>query len=722
MQESPQSDYQIELTRLREANTPSSLSNLTVPDVELSSIYSVASSPSQPRRSAALTPRRSSGLRNTPRAILQQKQIEQIERANPNLAQQRTDSDERFQPTASSTPCKQLPNKNLLSKLSLGVPQNNDVNVNQISSSDEQSSIPTNITNKNEETSENGKSVSDKTAVEPVSTSQNDKTIVPCTQEQPNAMQSNEDEEIIPESQDTEDEPTITNPVQAPVNNSLRGSQQQQTNQKRAESNGMRTPPNSATGVPPAWALQPLSTPKLANNQSSRLPFLRKTPQADTTVDKRSSVAAQEIVPSNVLESTPTKSNRNNSIGQTLVVAVTNPSALPATPTLAMPNIQLNVNINGAMQQSPHQNTADKNGTPSQTVELHQQLSTNNVSNESIMTNDSDPLLDEVDKENQEIETLRLDHTENIPARRQLARSFEAIEVSPERPPIDNRTHTINNESAFGTSQRKSKRSTIGHTVGIDSIRSNGSNILPPVDSRTFDKQQSNVGNATYDISKHRVSTRASMNTFTKDVHNVSRRRTIDVTDAPSLISAVVDLTIDSIDSSYDTDDADAEVARVTGPPKINGSNGSSNHSANSSDRNEVLELSEDSDHQSETPTEGTHIQMEEDIAEKIQNEIQNGKIPAAFDPVVVIKQLPADKLGKSRQSTNGTQKQINIRESESFSHMVPPIEFRDETIIHDRSPETAIREFSIVSRNVLFWHSYLCVWILTQNYFEYFK
>lgn len=693
---------------MREPNTPSSLSNLTVPDVDISSVNSVGSTPGQPRRSA-ITPHRSSGLRHTPRGLLQQKQIE---KANQNLAQHRRVTEERFNPTASSTPCKpHSPRKNFLSKLSLGPSESNQVNDNQISSSDEPSSIQENATNKNKETSENNKNGSNKTAVEPVSTSQHDKTLVPCTQEQPNVMQSNEDEEIIPESQDTEEEPTITNPVQAPVNNSLRGSQQQQTNQQQAESNGMRTPPNSATGVPPAWA-RPIEHQKSAQNQSSRLPFLRKTPQADTA-DKRSNVAAQENAQSNVLESTPTKSNRNSSFGQTLVVAVTNPSALPATSTVAMPSIQLNVNINGAMPQSSQLNgTADTDGTVSKTVELDQQPLTNNGSDESIMTNDSDPLSDEVDKENRGIEPPRLDHTENIPARRQLVRSFRAIEVenSPERQPIDNRTHTINNESALGTSQRRSKRSTTSRpTLGVDSIRSNGSNILPPIDSRTFDKQQSNVGNATYDISKHGVSTRASMNTFTKDVHNVSRRRnTIDVPDSLPLVTTVVDLTTDSVDSSYDTDDADAEVARVTGPPEINVSRRSSNYSADSIDPDEVLELSDDSDHQSGTLTERTPIQTKEQMAEKIQNDIQNGKTPAAFNPVVVLRQLPADILGQNRQSTNETQQRINIRESESFSHMVPPIEFCDESIIHDRSPESAMREFSIVSRTALFWH--LCV------------
>lgn len=712
MQESPQSDYLIELTHLREANTPSSLSNLTVPDVDISSINSVASTPVQPRRSAAL-----SGLRHTPRALLQQKQIEQIEKAN--LAQQRKVPEDRFNPTASSTPCKQQSfRKNVFSKLSLGRSENNEVNYNQISSSSELSSIQTNATNKNNETPESNKNGSNKTAVEPVSTSQNDKTLVPCTQEQPNVMQSKQNEEIIPESQDTEDEPTIINPVQAPVNNSLRGSQLQQMNQQQAESNGMRTPPNSVPGVPPAWARPILATPKSAKNQSSRLPFLRKTTQADTN-DKRSSVAAQENAQSNVLESTPTISNRNNSFGQTLVVAVTSPSALPATSTVDMPSIQLNVNINGALPQSSHQN----GGTVSKTVELDQQPLTNNGSNDSIMTNDSDPFSDEVNKENREIKTPRLDHTENISARRQLVQSFRAIEVenSPERQLIDNRTHTINNESAFRTSQRSSNRSTTARrTLGVDSIRSNGSNVLPPIDSRTFDKQQSNVENATYDISKHGVSTRASMNTFTKDMHNISRRRnTIDVPDAPPIIATVVDLTYDSVDFSSDTDDPDAEVALITGPPEINASNSSSNHTTDSIYRDEVLEISENSDHQSKTKTEGTQIQTKKQMAEMIQN----CKIPAAFNAVVVLNQLSANILDKNRQSTNETQRQINIRESESFSHMVPPIEFCDEPTVRDKSPESAMREFSIVSRTALFCHLCLgfCACILTQNNFKYF-
>lgn len=716
LQESPQSDYLIELTRLREPDTPSSLSNLTIPDVNISLINSVASTPGQPRRSAALTPRRSSGLHHTPRVLLQQKQIEEIEKAN----QQRRQSKERFNPTASSTPCRQSLGNNFLSKLSLGRQGNNEVNVNRISSSDEPSPLQVNATNGNKETSENNINESNKSAVEPVSTSQNDKTLAPCTQEQPNEMQSNEDEEIIPESQDTEEEPIIRNPVQAPVNNSLRGSQQQQMNQQQVESNGMRTPPNSAKGVPPSWAQTILSTPKSAKNQTTRLPFLRKTPQTDT-VDKRSNLAAQEIAQSNVLESTPTKSNRNSSFGKTLVVAVTNSSALPATSTLTMPSIQLNVNINGAMPQSPNFNgTADNDGTISKTVELDRQPSENNGSNESIMTNDSDPLSDEVDKANNGIERPRLDHTDNMSARRQLVQSFRATEVenSPVRQPIDNLTHTINNESTYKTIQRKSKRSTTRSTFSVDYTQSNGSNILPPIDSRTFDKQQSNVGDATYDISKHGTTTHVSMSTFTKDVHNVSRRRnTIDVPDVPPLKADVVDLTFDSAESSYDTDDADTEVARVTGPPEINASNGSSNHCPVSIDPDEGLELLEGSDHQRGTQTEGTQIQIEEKIAEKIQNEIQNGKTPSAFNPVVVLKQLPADISGQCRKSTNGTQQPINIRESESFSHMVPPFEFRDEPIVRDRTPESAIREFSIVSRNSLC----LCVWIFTQKLFRIF-
>lgn len=651
-------------------------SNVSTP----SSFGSLATSPAKASAKSATShsaPRRSSiANRNlTPSARLKKKQIEQtnqqlLGRKNRNLLEK---NDGEF---IQSTP--NPPRKSFLPEALRIEMEGADV----VSSSDENLTIP------NDE-NESPVDVRNKSAVETVPTS------------------------------------TTVNPVQAPVNESPPHFQQQ-------KSTNMQSPQNSSKGVPPAWAQtkNSVNTPKTSRNQLSRLPIVVRKPIQKIT----------EVVPNAVNEQPKTpeltannRSNRNDKSGpQTLVVAVTSPTVQRSQqPMVSIPSIHLNVNLNARESRSPMRKSTTANEGEcrqivSTTLNNEHNLSSFQLSgsesgiggpsNQNLLTDDSDTSPNQTNKKNDRtpITTPTPSRSGPLSAKRQLIQSFE----SRHHQSIDNRTHTINDRSETTTNNQTItfKRNSRTQT---QIQNGNDSNTLPPINTQTFDKQPSIVSNATYDIVQSAISSRTlAKGSMLLDASDVDESNVINAPEIDDYVPEtqeteplsqpmqqyVVDQeSIMVSDSSYDSEDADAEVARVTGKPESH------------TNRNGSSDRSDDSDG-SVGPTK---------TPQEVIEEASKGNISSSWNPIVAMTRLAKTILNRSDKSATDAQKnpidksaiepepqqsqnpndksvaqqsQRAIRESESFSGVVPPIEFSDDPIIRDKTPERAQREFNQVS------------------------
>lgn len=729
------SDYDIELTRIREPLTPASLSNLTLPNVEASDSETSNNvlTPAQMVKTTSPRITRRSTNNLTPSAIIRRKQKAVT---NQFLAQEPRDSIGPFNPSMASTPfrAKGIP---LISKLRQ--PENQIV-----SSSDEQ--IANVINARNEQDDGN------RAAVEPVTTTNQNSIIVPSTQEHPDDENPNAINVIIPETQEPQE--NSANPVQAPVEKSMNQSNNfKQFNNSSIMEN--RTPQNTSKGIPPAWAHTKLFTPKTNRNHSSRIPLLIQKPTVTNASEVIQTPGSVQIPqPSEMTANQRSHRNDRNddNNGQTVVINLTNPKTPPQSST--MPSVHVNVSINSAIPQSP-KNTDTYVGTNgSSPKQPHPTSSLRNASNESLLTNDSDPTPpDDIDKENAIENGTPTPKHQSISVKRQLIQSFGRNEandnpsnVSTKRRTIDNRTHTLDYDSDSMNSERRSK--TFQYT---ESMRKHS---LPPINSETFDKYASTLQNGTYDVVNSKTSSRLTTgsqhtyNIIEDQVRTSMKANTINVESDSSDQQIVYEdehvvASIDLTDVNLDSDEADDEVARVTGRPGLNAPSRSSNGSIidlneydenGSSDRSSIVSSHQSNSmhesreehvtnhtesskklshsiHKEQSSHESSHdtvsnassgqnhsheTQMEQnEIANKtLTEQILDGNVPTAWNPVVSLRQLSFDQLSQSRKSMNKSK----IRESESFSHMVPPLDFRDEPIIHEKSPITAYREFNDVS------------------------
>lgn len=581
-----------------------------------------------------------------------------------------------FNPTVSSTPT--TSSRNRSSYISNQFAPGNGVDI--VSSSDESLKL------NNEERQCGEKDKENRPAVEPVSTSEHN-IIVPSTQEQSIKEKQNEngDEIIIPETQETSY--AERNPVQARVETpSKETSQPIDISQTKTQQ--IPSPKNVSRGLPPLWANLSAFSPKTNRNHVSRIPV-------STNKSLKVIETDEPMSPKTSLDLNRSDLNNKNGESDRIVVAVVNPAS-PSRET--MPSIQLNVNISGAPTSTPTLapttapslalTTAQTPITRKSIEQIENPTTTaqhssfnQNESNESLMTNDSDSVPDNINN-TKNIATPTSNHNQtNISVKRRLLQSFER---SPEiRPEIDNQTY--NNIESYVSHRRSSRQ------LQRDNAHSIGSyaNSLPPINSETFDKQKSAVQNATYDISTNKTSSRLfprSLNfqNVTQDVSSKSnnkRQHTIEITEEHSNDQYNVLTSL-----SFDNENTDEEIVRITGRANDDIVNASSD----CSNENDSVEPPQQENHNSTSGSSNASSTV------SLKQDKQSN-----WNPVIVLTKLPllehTNIVNSSRKFISGPRSKKKIRESESFSHVVPPIDFCDEPIINEKSPMTAAREFEMV-------------------------
>lgn len=237
----------------------------------------------------------------------------------------------------------------------------------------------------------------------------------------------------------------------------------------------------------------------------------------------------------------------------------------------------------------------------------------------------------------------------------------------------------------FGQTYNKSAISLRNHTYDVLTSTARGvSDRLTFARNDSEDADRNAPGNHTYDVHASRKSSRINSRAASAASTSVARpRRAADEPVAPG--GGDESISSSQVSPEHEHDDsevaADAEVARVTGQPATNGSSDRSSLSSTGSSAKENASRGVSSSRPA------VANKLKSPIASTSRDVLPNQMNMRSMR--VMLSPLPQRYLSPIHRNNKSAPR---VRESETFSGVLPPFNFRDEEIIIDRSP-TAMRK-----------------------------